>query len=72
VPPIGYEDKDKEQFLSFTYSEDVINVIMQYSQAIKSGQRSDKFIAVNVACEEQITLPEVLSLIFQMSTGEPV
>ena len=50
--------------ISFTYSEDVVQVILM----LKYDKR--QFTVLNVACSEQTTLPEWLFHIVRLSTDD--
>ena len=60
---IRYEvPKDLERKLSFTYSIDVIKVILDFMQN-SDNSNTEPFRAYNIACEENPTLVEVIKLI---------
>ena len=53
--------KDSERRLSFTYSIDVVKVIIIYM--LTDSSSTEPFRAFNIACEEKQTLVEMLKLI---------
>ena len=59
---IEYEvPKDIQRQLSFTYSVDVVKFILEYLSNENDNEKP--FIAVNLACEEKLTLVEFLKSI---------
>ena len=45
---------------------------MIYTKAVSEGNITDNFKAINIACEEKMTLPETLKAITQFAIGESI
>jgi len=71
VPPLGYENKDVNRPLSFTYSDDVINVMLELERRVNKGgdlSSKDHFTVLNVACYETMELKDFLLTVTKMVT----
>ena len=62
---LGYEKKDLDQKLSFVYSKDVAKVILGLS-----FEKQEVDGSFNLACIEQPTLPEFLSMVAAEVTNQ--
>ena len=61
---IGYEEKDLNRLISFTFSKDVVEILIGLTdRSLTSKSEDSSYQVYNIACEEQSNLKEILQMI---------